>query len=673
MLSTFHSPPDHNNGTAAVFKFGLITSFCFLLLSIYNPSIIKFFEYRVYDVMHEYLDDRGLPRPVIVDIDEKSLNEIGQWPWPRYQMATLLDKICEAGPGAVGIDVIFAEPDRTSIGAVSTELFLRSGIKLPLLSIPELLHDNDLTLSHSLRKGPFIMAYKLLSKCYKPEKTSVNASVPGVVPLKIFIASKNEKTPGFRKFHRWESIVAPVPVLAAAIENSGFINVMSDEDGIIRQIPMIAKYGKHFLPSLSLACVMEIMGAQRLTLYVNPSGTLDSIRIKDTVIPVMADGSMLLNYRKGNDKFDAISASDILRDRIDRSRLNKKIIFIGTSASGLGDEHATPVNRVFAGVKIHATAADNILNKNFISRPPWGRAVTFFVTAAVGMISTVVLMKMTPVLCTFFLIILGGGLCYSEFLMLSRAHAAVSFFYPFLTLMANFSFLSLIRFRIGEKNVFERTREMAAAQNLTIIGITSLAATRDTETGLHIRRTAIFLKILAKHLSQSPRFADQLDDYTIELLYKSAPMHDIGKVGVPDAILLKPGRLTDEEFAEIKKHTDYGWEAINEAEQESGIDSGSSFLKIAKELILSHHEKWDGTGYNQGLKGVEIPLSARLMALVDVYDALTSKRGYKNAFSHETAKKIILEGRGTHFDPDVVDAFIEVAAEFKALALKMSD
>ena len=283
------------------------------------------------------------------------------------------------------------------------------------------------------------------------------------------------------------------------------------------------------------------------------------------------------------------------------------------------------------------------------------------------------LTAMSPLLCMIFLFFLAFALLYTEFLVLQKAHISVSMFYPFLTLIANFSCLSFIRFRIGEKIIFKRTKKMVSAQNLTIIGITSLAAKRDKETGLHIRRTAFFVRILAQRLSLSPDYVDQLDNYTIELLYKSAPMHDIGKVAIPDSVLLKAGKLTEEEFNTVKYHTNYGWEAINEAEKELGIDSDSSFLKLSKEIILSHHEKWDGSGYNQGLKGTHIPLSARLMAVADVYDALTSKRAYKKAFTHEKAKQIILEGRGTHFDPDVVDAFLEDEAIFEEIAIRLSD
>lgn len=226
---------------------------------------------------------------------------------------------------------------------------------------------------------------------------------------------------------------------------------------------------------------------------------------------------------------------------------------------------------------------------------------------------------------------------------------------------------------ILEHKVAERTREIAAVQDVTILAMASLAETRDNETGNHIRRTQNYVRVLAVKLRDHPRFRDVLTDEQIELLYKSAPLHDIGKVGVPDSILLKPGRLTDEEFEVMKRHTIYGRDAIQAAERKLDDASMDSFLRFAREIAYSHQEKWDGTGYPEGLSGDDIPFSARLMALADVYDALISRRVYKPAFSHEEAVRIISEGRGSHFDPDVVDAFLGAESDFREIARQFAD
>lgn len=222
-----------------------------------------------------------------------------------------------------------------------------------------------------------------------------------------------------------------------------------------------------------------------------------------------------------------------------------------------------------------------------------------------------------------------------------------------------------------EREVQRRTQEVAAIQDVTIQAVTSLAETRDNETGNHIRRTQHYVGALADHLQHHPRFAATLDEETRRLLFKSAPLHDIGKVGIPDRILLKPGKLTPEEFETMKTHTSLGLEALQKAEERLGMDV--PFLRLAKEIVYSHHEKWDGSGYPQGLRAEAIPLSARLMAVADVYDALISRRVYKTGIPHEDAVQHIQAQRGRHFDPEVVDAFVAIQEIFAQIAQRFQD
>lgn len=230
-----------------------------------------------------------------------------------------------------------------------------------------------------------------------------------------------------------------------------------------------------------------------------------------------------------------------------------------------------------------------------------------------------------------------------------------------------------LRDRAGflEAEVERRTRELNAIQNVTIQVMASLAETRDNETGNHIRRTQYYVKALAEHLQLHPRFSQQLNEQTIQLLYKSAPLHDIGKVGIPDEILLKPAKLTTQEFEVMKRHTTLGREAIEVAERRLGMQV--DFLSMAKDIACYHHEHWDGSGYPEGLRGDAIPVSARLMAVADVYDALISVRPYKRAFEHSAAIEMIKQGRGSHFDPDVVDALLELENEFQKIAENFKD
>ena len=219
--------------------------------------------------------------------------------------------------------------------------------------------------------------------------------------------------------------------------------------------------------------------------------------------------------------------------------------------------------------------------------------------------------------------------------------------------------------------VAERTRETVLMQDATILAMATLAEAGDAGAGKHLRRTQGFFTALARELRFHARFAAELPDADLALMSKAALLHDIGKMRVPDAILTKPGRLTAEEFDIMKLHTVHGRDAI--AAVERALGAANPFLRYAREIAGSHQEKWDGSGYPQGLKGEQIPLAARVMAVADVYDALISKRVYKPAFTHETALELIRQSRGEHFDPDIVDAMLLIEAQFRAIATEFAD
>jgi putative two-component system response regulator len=222
-----------------------------------------------------------------------------------------------------------------------------------------------------------------------------------------------------------------------------------------------------------------------------------------------------------------------------------------------------------------------------------------------------------------------------------------------------------------QREVERQTREVQRVQEVTIMAMASLAETRDNETGMHLRRTQQYVRALAQDLQHHSPYADQLDDTAIELLTKSAPLHDIGKVGIPDGILLKPGKLTVDEFEVMKTHAVIGARIIASAEE--WLAAPSSFLRFAREIAHHHHENWDGSGYPDGLAGEAIPLSARLMAVADVYDALICRRIYKQPFSHEDAQRLISEGSGRKFDPLLVEAFQRLAPRFAEIAEALRD
>lgn len=215
-----------------------------------------------------------------------------------------------------------------------------------------------------------------------------------------------------------------------------------------------------------------------------------------------------------------------------------------------------------------------------------------------------------------------------------------------------------------EELVNEKVREISDSQLATIYALVKLSESRDDDTGVHIERTAAFCRLLAERAKESGYCTEEIDELFLDTIFKASPLHDIGKVGIPDSILLKPGRLTEEEFQVMKTHVLIGYQTLSKIQLEY---SRNGFLKMGMDIALCHHEKWDGSGYPRGLTGEEIPLSARIMAIADVYDALRSKRVYKEAFSHEKSVSIIQDGQGRHFDPRLAETFLKWQETFRNL------
>lgn len=220
-----------------------------------------------------------------------------------------------------------------------------------------------------------------------------------------------------------------------------------------------------------------------------------------------------------------------------------------------------------------------------------------------------------------------------------------------------------------QQMVAQKVEELTQAQMATIYALVKLSESRDDDTGAHIERTASFCLLLAKLARNHPHYAGQIDEEFLDSIYKASPLHDIGKVGIADAILLKPARLTPEEFEVMKTHVELGYQTLLRISQQF---ANNSFLRMGLDITRYHHEKWDGSGYQHGLKGEEIPLSARIMAVSDVYDALRSRRVYKDAYSHEKSRGIIAASGGSHFDPTLVELFLASDGEFSELYERLS-
>jgi adenylate cyclase len=646
-----------------VLLYGILFSLLLFILNLVKPTLSDFLHYRFYDLLLSA--NRGEPSsiPIIVDIDETSLKKYGQWPWPRYRIATLLDKLRNLGALSIGLDILFAEQDRASIHSIRKELSRDFGVKLDFREVPQGLRDNDQRLAKVLSRGSIVLGYQFLfdegsdSEDYLLHPIHVNQLGHG----------KAERDSPL--FIQARGVSCNLKMFSEAAAGSGFFNISPETDGILRRVPLIMEHKGKFYPSLALGTLMKALGVNDILLKTDRKG-VDLLYLNQTAIPLTSKGGLLIRFRGKGRTFGYVSAADILSDRIPEGKIRGKIVFVGTSASGLKELRSTPFDPVFPGVEVHATVVDNILNRDFISRPQWAAGLESLGVLGLGLISALILAWTGAGWSSLLLGVAGVGAWQASVWTFRNEGIFISPVLPLIVLACNFSILTFIRFWQEEQRVKERTRELAMVQEATIESMSSLTETRDPGTGEHIRRTQNYIRLLAEYLKKQPRFNPFLDKETIDLLCKSAPLHDIGKVGVSDRILLKPGRLTDQEFEEMKQHTVYGRDTILAAERKLG---NTSFLRIAREIAYTHHERWDGSGYPEGLKGEQIPVPGRLMALADSYDALTSKRIYKSRIPHEKAVEIIIEEKGSHFDPEVVNAFLEVKENFRQIALKYAD
>ncbi len=634
---------------------GVVVTLILGALCLWPPSLAVFLEGKIYDAFL-----RAAPHPpttgsvTVVDIDETSLAAVGQWPWPRYRVARLLEKIREGGAEAVGLDMLFAESDRTSLRPLAAEIRRDLGARLGLAGLPPEALDTDRALATVVAGGPFILGYQFDFDAVRGESCVLH-------PLRAAVRADGGADGG--GLFDAPGVVCNLPELAGAAGASGFFNVTPDPDGVLRRVPLVIRHRGLLYPSLALAVYLRARGGD-VVLETGPEGT-EAIRLDGRSIPLDRRGNLLVNFRGKRRVFPHVSAAAVLAGAADPAALKGKLVILGTTATGLHEIRTTPLEAVQPGVEIHATVLDDLLAGDPIAQPRWARGLSVVLVLIPGFLLTALLARSRAVRGLATAVPAIAGVWLGSYLLLAHRQVYVPPLMPAATLAVVFTLLTSLRFLKADREVRERTRKLALTQDAVIQSLAALAETRHQETGGHIQRTRHYVRALAARLRDHPRFRHYLDDATTDLLFRLAPLHDIGKVGVRDGILLKEGRLTPEEFEEMKRHTTLGSETIRIAKSFLGDDS---FLRIADEIALTHQERWDGTGYPNGLKGEEIPIPGRLMAVADAYDAIVSARGYKPAFPHEEAVRIMRAERGTHFDPDVLDAFLEVSDEFARIA-----
>lgn len=349
------------------------------ILYIAQPSPIVRLDWKIYDSL---LPLRAAPRPspvpVIVDLDEASLQEYGQWPWPRYLVADLLEALDGYGVAAVGLDIMFAEPDRSSPERLRAALRRDRGAALNLESLPPSLHDFDRLLMEALRRSPAVLGFYgrfdgvFAAPDIPPSVTCIELSSPGAIPLERSLpAAKNA--------------VPPLPLLLDTAP-LGFINVAPDGDGIVRKAPLLIRVGSDIYPSLALRSLMLALGSNKLIVRSGPYG-LESVRVGQLTTPVDAQGSVSIPFIGPSGTYPYISAADVLRKTAPRDALQDRIVFVGTSAPGLLDIRATPLDQVYPGVEIHAAVVDAVLTGNALDIPPWTPAAQLLSIVASGLMA----------------------------------------------------------------------------------------------------------------------------------------------------------------------------------------------------------------------------------------------------------------------------------------------
>jgi adenylate cyclase len=636
------------NRRRQVFLCGLIPVIVTAVLAVYRPAFFP----RVDDTVYDTVMRSGRPQPpgthvVIVDIDDRSLSAIGQWPWRRDVMGRLIARLRELGASTIALDIIFAEPDRFD-RVDSTGAHPKAG------------ETPDDALAGILRKGRVVLGYALTFDSAPSGRTACVLH-----PIGLAVVHPSDETGSTPYFHA-SSAVCSLPVLARAAGASGFLNAAPDPDGILRRVPVVAELDGRVYPSLALAAVSAFTGARDLTLRVSNVNAA-TLAIDKHLVPLDGRSNLLARYRGKKGTFPHVSAADVLNGRVPPELLRDKIVFVGTTALGTREVVATPLDTLFAGVEVQATITDNLLEQSFISRSPLGWILESAIVIGLGL--AVCAMVVTMGLVAGVLGAVAGvvALWAGAAGLLSAHGLFVSPLFPTLGVMVALAFMTFAKFAVERRKAETAGRERTAAQGLMVQTLLSLTETRDAETGRHSRRTQQYARVLAEELSTHPEYRDYLTPERIDLLSSLAPLHDIGKVGVPDHILNKPGALTPEEQAEMRRHPTLGRDVLLKAEQEVGVHDDVT-LAMAKDIVYTHHERWDGSGYPQGLRGTEIPVPGRLMAIVDVYDAASARTLYRRTMSHEDTVKFIVGGKGTHFDPAVVDAFVSTAAVIERLS-----
>jgi adenylate cyclase len=618
-------------------------------LFLYNSTITEMVDYYIYDLFTKHFSkpiEPQTPTTIVINIDDRSINYLGQWPWPRIIEAKLINMINIQLPPAIGINILFSELDRTSPKNIKE--FYRDILDINVsLNGINLIEDNDERLIYSIKNANAVLPILFQSN------TNPNDNCQNLI-------YKNNILKDFSTTFTTNSALCNHFKLQKSIKNFGFMNISPDSDGVFRRVYLFGKYKNRVLPSFGLAVLMSIDGNIEIL-------NSHSFKILGHRVDMNRDSSVLINFNTTPPKI--ISVIDVLNNRVSPKEFLGKIVLIGSAITASQPIYKLSSGRAITNNIINGYLIQNILTDKLFVQPDFFKMLNMLIATLLSLIIILLLVKrfyiliLTIFFATIFLSTFYTYVFFEKNIYISLGYLLTPFISHFFVI--NFFFIII---NIKDKNQFYE--ELLKSHSSAVESIALISAIRDDETGEHLQRTKIYIKELANYLLKHKKYTHILNKRYINLIYQAAPLHDIGKLGIPDSILKKPAKLTKEEYEIMKQHPILAKNAIEKAMK---YYDKNDFLNIAYNIAYYHHERWDGSGYPVGLKGDEIPLEAQLMAIADVYDALVTKRYYKDEFSFDKAEEIIVEGAETQFNPLLVEAFIALRYRFREIARKYRD
>ncbi len=629
----------------------LIVAIFFILL--FYTKLIQEYDLKIYDLTSFIFsvyngddDSNQTSNVVIVNIDNKSISQIKQWPWSRVIYAQLIANINEMTPATIGFNMSFCYKDKASPIVIKKFYQKYFDLNTTINNIPTELQNNDRFLAQKLANSKSVLSVNLSNS---NKKTAAHCA-----DLSYDILDMN----GIRHISTATYLKCNTQEFHQNNPNFGFTNIHVDRDGRVRKIPLLKSYRDNIIPSFGLATLLSL----NIHDYDAQNRVLSFF---DSSILLESRDRLLLPYSRSS--AHTFSAIDVLKREVPSETFHGKIVIVGSTINS-EDRYYKIFNgkRVYSS-EIHASYIESLLNHTFLIQNGIYKGLNIFAAFFLSLLLYFLFNKrwyMAMSIVTFSVMV------FSIFWLIIKFKEGIyiSIGYLWVPLLSVYGILLIATFFSKNRKEKEALKEdLVRSLHSTATSMALVANTHDQETGEHLIRTKKYVKLLAMQLYRKGFYPKLITLHQIELISEAAPLHDIGKVGISDSILKKPGKLTVEEFEIMKKHSQLGADIITQSLE---YYDHNPLLEIAYNIALYHHERWDGTGYPTGLKEEEIPIEAQLMSIADVYDALISKRRYKEAFTYDKAESIIISERGKAFNPILVDIFIEQKERFKSISLE---